>query len=121
MSRNALNCSLKNDIDKYGSGYMIAKYRQNLKFGLPDLQVWFYNKLYVKKMDFGKFDIKISVFIFLGRRKIIFGKSEITSFESLLFYTFLMSFICILLEASIFGDFSNIYQISTKVAWHWVT
>ena len=81
MPKNAPNRSLKNDvINKYGYLAMFAKNRYiNLKFVMLYAQVRFYNILhgFLKILDFGNRYLKMSVFLFFGKQKTFFGKSEI--------------------------------------------
>ena len=66
-----------------------------------------------EKKDFVKYLITISCFYSLGK-KIICWKIRDSHFEGLLTLRLLLLSFCILLKISTFGDFSNIYQISTK-------
>ena len=105
----------KNDlIYEYRFWAMFAKHRYiHLKFGMPDVQAWFYNILYVvfrKKLeilDFVKSYIKIRFFNFLGD-KIIFWRIRYSRFQELLTLRLFLLYISILLKISIIGDFSNI-------------
>ena len=93
---------------------MFAKNRYiHLEFGMPDVQAWFYNILYVvfrknlEILDFVKSYIKIRFFNFLGD-KIIFWRIRYSRFQELLTLRLFLLYISILLKISIFGDFSNI-------------
>ena len=106
----------KNDLI-YGYRFwaMFAKHRYiHLKFGMPDVQAWFYNILYVvfrknlEILDFVKSYIQILFFFYFLGDKIIFWRIRDSRFEELLSVRLLLLYISILLKISIFGDFSNI-------------
>ena len=59
----------------------------------------------LKKKDFGKSYIKISVFNFLESKNIFFWKIRDSTLKELLLLRHLVLFVCILLLISIFGDF----------------
>ena len=124
MSRNTRNRSLKNDvINGYLRflGYIFAKNRYtNLKFGnlacdMPrhnsTTYCTFWNIL--KNLDFVKRYIKIPFFNIL-LIKTISWKIRDRHFKVFLILCLVVLFVCILLKIFIFGDFSNIYQFSTK-------
>ena len=85
----------KNDLI-YGYRFwaMFAKHRYiHLKFGMPDVQAWFYNILYVvfrknlEILDFVKSYIQILFFTFWVKKS-FFGESEIGVLKNFLVYGF---------------------------------
>ena len=97
----------------------------NLKFGLSDVQAWFYNIFSVclnffKILDFVESYIRSPVFIFWVT-KLFWGKSEMTILKISLFCVYWCLLFAFCLNRCFWWFFQTFIYFRPKMGWHWVT